>query len=142
MGYSTQFTGRLNLVHPATPEQREALREMFGEDCRDHPEWEAPGLYYIDLQLTADGQGIQWDGAEKTYDLDQLVNVVLREMRKRWPAFGLEGSMTAQGDEVSDRWSLAIGPDGMAHKLPLASTGCVVTCPHCQECFSLEGPVA
>ncbi len=139
MGYSTQFKGQLTFTQPLSAQQALELSKFFGEDCRDHSEWNAPGLYYVDLKLTPDASGIQWDGAEKTYHLDQIVNVVLREMRKTFPDFGLVGTMVAQGDEIDDRWALAIGEDGWAHKLPLAPTGRVVTCPHCDQSFALEG---
>ena len=142
MGYSTQFKGQLTFTQPLTPDQRAALASMFDEDCRDHLEWEAAQLGYIDLQFTPDGSGIEWNGAEKTYHLDQLVNVVLTQMRKSWPAFGLLGTLIAQGEDLDDRWALTIRDDGWAHKLAVAPTGQTVTCPHCQGSFSLEGAQA
>lgn len=138
MGYSTNFKGELHFTREATASQLAALKAMCGEDCRDHPEWGTKDLYYLDLELNDDFTGIRWDGSEKTYDLDKLVNVVLTEMRKKWPDFGLTGTLSAQGEDVEDRWALTIGEDGMAHKLPLAPTGTIVTCPHCHGRFELE----
>lgn len=40
MEYNTTFTGELKFVEEATASQLAALNAMFGEDCRDHPEWE------------------------------------------------------------------------------------------------------
>lgn len=138
MGYSTNFIGELRFTSEPTASQLAALKAMCGEDCREHPEWNAPGLYYIDLELTDDFSGLRWNEAEKTYDLDKLVNVVLGEMRKKWPDFGLAGTLAAQGEDVEDRWALTIGEDGLAHKLPLAPTGKIVKCPHCGGRFELE----
>ena len=138
MGYSTNFTGELKFTTEATARQLAALKAMMGEDCREHPEWGAPGLYYIDLELTDDFTGIKWNGAEKTYDLEKLVNVVVRVMREKWPQFGLAGSLGAQGEDVADRWALQMGADGLAHKVKVAMTGKIVTCPHCSERFALE----
>lgn len=138
MGYSTEFKGELGFTSEATASQLAALKAMFGEDCREHPEWEAKNLYYVDLELNDDFTGIRWNGAEKTYDLDKLVNVVLTQMRKKWPDFGLTGVMVAQGEEVEDRWALRMGADGWAHKDKMAVAGQVVTCPHCQGRFVLE----
>jgi|CXWK01.1.fsa_nt_gi hypothetical protein len=138
MGYTTEFRGELRFAKEPTASQLAAVKAMCGEDCRDHPEWDAPGLYYIDLELTDDFTGIKWNGAEKTYDLDKLVNVVLVEMRKKWPNFGLTGTLAAQGEDVEDRWALTIGEDGLAHKTKLAVTGKIVTCPHCDARFALE----
>lgn len=140
MGYSTNFTGELRFTSEQTESQLAALETMFGEDLRDHLEWDAePGLYCVDLELNDDFTGIKWNGAEKTHRLEKIVNVVLCEMRKKWPNFGLTGTMMAQGERIEDRWALTIGEDGLAHKVKLVVTGQVVTCPHCENQFILEG---
>lgn len=139
MGYTTEFTGELKFTSEATAAQLAALNEMFGEDCRDHPEWGAKDAYYIDPELNDDFTGVRWNGAEKSYEMVECVNVVIRQMRQQWPNFGLSGSMAAQGEDVEDRWALTIGEDGFAHKAKIAVTGKVVVCPHCDERFVLEG---
>jgi hypothetical protein len=112
MGYSTSFKGELRFTSEPTAKQLAALKAICGEDCRDHPEWEgSEGLYYVDLELTDDFSGIRWNGAEKTYGLERIVNVVLAEMRKQWPDFGLTGSLLAQGESLEDRWALHMGAD-------------------------------
>lgn len=138
MGYSTDFLGTLTFTKELTAGQLATIKAMCGEDCRDHPEWEAEDLYYMDIELTDDFTGLKWNGAEKTYGLEEIVNVVIKEMRKVWPDFGLSGSLSAQGEDVEDRWSLTIGDDGMAHKVPVVLTGKIVTCPHCAGRFELE----
>ncbi|PLC06362.1 hypothetical protein CY658_04835 [Variovorax sp. RO1] len=138
MGYSTKFSGELRFATEPTAPQLAALNVMFGEDCRDHPEWSAPDLYSIDLELNEDFTGLRWDGMEKTYDLDKLVNVVIDQMRAKWPDFALVGSLQAQGEDVEDRWTLAIGEDGRAHHVDTPATGAIVTCPHCDHRFMLD----
>lgn len=138
MGYNTEFKGDLRFTKEPTASQLAALKAMCGEDCREHPDWNATDIYYIDLELTDDFSGLRWSGAEKTYYLDRSVNVVLGEMRKKWPDFGLTGTLTAQGEDIEDRWALTIGDDGLAHKLPLVITGKIAECPHCGERFELE----
>lgn len=138
MGYTTKFQGDLKFTTELTAKQLAKLNAMCGEDCREHPEWGVNDLYYIDLELTEDFSGLRWNGAEKTYNLDRLVNVVLSEMRKKWPDFGLIGTLSAQGEDVEDRWALKIGEDGLAHKIKPAVTGKIVTCPHCEERFELK----
>jgi len=138
MGYSTDFEGQLNFTSEPTAKQLAALNSIFGEDVRDHPEWEEKDASYIDLELTDDFSGIRWSGAEKTYGLEKSVNVVIREMRKQWLDFGLTGRLIAQGEDVEDRWALVIGEDGFASKQPLVVNGKVVTCPHCEQRFVLE----
>ncbi len=139
MGYSTDFKGVLKFTTEPTAPQLAALNAMFGEDCRDHPEWNTQDLYYIDLELTEEFDGIRWDGAEKTYNLHQLVNVVILEMRKKWPDFGLSGQLLAQGEQAEDRWALVIGEDGLAAKVDIAFTGQIVCCPECGKRFAVEG---
>lgn len=139
MGYRTEFTGELHFTTELTASQLAALKAMLGEDCRDHPEWNAADLSYIDLELSDDFSGLRWNDADKTYDLDQLVNVVIVEMRKKWPEFGLTGTLTARGEAFGDDWMLTIGEDGMAHKVPLELTSKIVSCPNCGCKFELEG---
>lgn len=117
MGYSTQFAGELKFTAELNAEQRAKLEAMLGQDCREHPEWDDDqGLTYIDLQMNDDGDGLEWDGSEKTYELVEKVNLVIREMRKAMPEFGLTGSMLAQGEDVGDVWELVIGPSGFAER--------------------------
>jgi hypothetical protein len=138
MGYSTDFTGELRFTKEATVGQLAELNRMFGEDCRDHPEWKADGLYYVDLELSEDFGGIKWNGAEKTYQLDKIVNVVIAQMRKTWPDFGLTGQMLAQGEDAADRWALVIGDDGFAEAKQIVITGKRVECPSCGKHFIVE----
>ncbi len=139
MGYSTEFKGELRFTSELNAKQLAALNAFFGEDCRDHKDWDATGLYYVDLELSEDFGGIKWNGAEKTSDLDEIVNVIIRNMRNTWPDFGLTGKMIAQGEDIEDRWILAIGKDGFAERLPMAISGKKITCPHCEKPFILEG---
>lgn len=137
MGYSTDFKGELRFVKELTAIQLVAVKAMLGEDCREHPEWNAEDLYYIDLELSEDFGGVKWNGAEKTYGLEGCVNVVLRQMRAKWPDFALTGQLAAQGEDAEDRWALVIGADGLAHRQKVALTGAIITCPYCEKRFSL-----
>jgi hypothetical protein len=110
---------------------------MLDEDCREHPEWGRADLTYIDLELLDDFSGVKWNGAEKTYDLEEKVNVIIDEMRKEFPNFGLQGEMIAQGEDIEDRWSLLI-ENGRAIKRDVVITGQKIKCPHCDEYFILE----
>lgn len=138
MGYNTEFKGELKVAEELTASQIVKLNSMFGEDCRDHPEWGAEDLYYIDLELNETFSGIRWNGSEKTYDLDKLVNVVITEMRKEFPDFALSGELLAQGEAIIDRWQLYIGDDGFAHRRDVVIAGRKYVCPHCEEEFILE----
>lgn len=138
MGYTTKFKGDLKFTKELAATQLAHLKKMLGEDCREHPEWDAKNLYYIDLELNDDFSGLRWNGTEKTYSMEKLVNLVILEMRKKWPDFGLTGIFSAQGEDVEDRWTLSIGEDGMAKKTKVPIVGQKIVCPHCEETFILE----
>jgi hypothetical protein len=138
MGYTTTFKGELKFTKELTASQLAHLKTFFGEDCRDHPEWDEPDLYYIDLELTEDFSGIRWSGAEKSYGLEKQVSMVVREMRKKWPDFALAGTLSAQGEDAEDRWTLYINDVGMANKAKVPIVGQRVTCPSCEHEFILE----
>jgi hypothetical protein len=108
MGYSTEFSGELLFTTPMTGPMLAEIQKFLGEDCRDHPEWGQRNLTYIDLELNDDYTGLRWDGAEKTYDLEAKVQLIIDNMCKKFPEFGLEGSLTAQGDDMDDRWILKV----------------------------------
>jgi len=138
MGYSTSFTGQLSFTKELKASELAELRKFLEEDCRDHPEWKATHLSYIDLQLTKDFTGIEWNGAEKTYDLVEKINVVIEQMRKRFPDFELTGTLLAQGEEIGDVWKLVIeNNEAVERKIDLSHKK-KIKCPHCEEEFFLE----
>jgi len=138
MGYTTNFKGILTFKPELKASQLAYLKTILGEDCGDHPEWETNGdLCYIDLALTDDFSGLQWSGAEKTYDMDKLVNVVIRLMKARWPDFELDGKFMAKGEDIEDRWELLI-EGGHATRRDIVIVGQRIVCPHCESSFILE----
>jgi len=139
MGYSTEFKGVLRFTKELTREQLVKVKSFCGEDCRDHPEWEdAEGLAYIDLELSADFTGLKWNGAEKTYNMVDVINLIIVNMKKDFPDFGLKGSLFAQGEEFDDVWRLCFNEDDFAEKEDIIITGKRITCPHCEEDFIYE----
>lgn len=138
MGYSTSFKGELKFTKELKASELAELNKFLGEDCRDHPEWNAKNLSYIDLELTKDFTGLQWNGAEKTYDLVEKTNVLIREMKKVCPNFELTGELLAQGEDVGDVWILAIENGVAKEKTIDLSHKKKVKCPHCRNEFFLE----
>jgi hypothetical protein len=140
MGYNTDFEGTLEFTATPTPGMLAKLQTILGEDCREHPEWGAPELTWINLEINEEGTGLEWNGQETTYEMDGLVNVVIREMRKTYPDFGLTGTLRAQGEDIGDLWEVVIGEDGFAHRREtlLVTTGTTVECPHCKREFQLQ----
>ena len=140
MGYNTEFSGKLFFNKEISVKELKKLNAYMGEDCRDHPEWmlEDEDFTYIDLKVSKDMDGLEWDETEKSYDMVEKVNLVIREMKKEFPEFGLTGMLLAQGSEIDDRWKLEIGEDGWAKEVPIVVNGRKIRCPHCDEDFYLE----
>lgn len=137
MGYTTTFKGELKFTSELNAKQLAKVKSFFGEDCRDHLEWGGEGSY-IDLQLTDDFTGIQWDsGTEKNNGMVSHINVIIREMQKEMPGFGLSGQMIAQGEDPEDRWICKI-ENGFAVEKKVEIKGHKVKCPHCSETFFIE----
>lgn len=137
---TTEFKGELKFNKKITVEQLGLVKSFLAEDCRDHPEWEpaSKGINYINLSFLDDFSGIQWDGSEKTYAMEKLVNVIIINVQKKFPDFGLTGKLLAQGEEIDDRWELVIGKDGLAYRKNIHIEGTKIMCPHCEEYFHLE----
>lgn len=137
MGYTTRFSGELLFNNPATPEQLTKLKSFFGEDCRDRPEWESDTTY-IDLIFNKDFTGIRWDDeTEKNNGMVEHVNLIIDEMKKEFPGFGLNGEFLAQGEDMNDRWKLKI-VDGEAVKIDIAPNRNELQCPHCGKLIETE----
>lgn len=138
MGYNTVFKGELKFIIEPTAKQLVKVKSFLGEDCRDHPEWGNTQLTYIDLVLLDDFSGLKWDdSAEKTYDLPEKINLIIQQMQKKYPDFGLSGKLLAQGEDADDRWFLMmIDGEATKEKIPLSSDE--VICPHCGELFMLS----
>ena len=93
MGYNTQFKGELKLAHPLTNDEYDTLSII---------------LENTHLKFNEASTALIWRGSEKTYDLDKVVNSIIKEMQETFPTFELQGQMLAQGDRIDDRWLLKI----------------------------------
>ena len=78
MGYTTEFEGELKFKKELTVSQLAYLKTFLGQDIRDLKleKDDDEYWYHIDLELTDDFTGLRWDGAEKTYGLNSIVNFI------------------------------------------------------------------
>lgn len=136
MGYITTFTGQLKFKNELTTSALAKLKTFLGEDVRDHQEWDAEGSY-IDLRITDDFSGIEWDDeTEKNDGMVSHVNLIINEMKKDFPNFELEGQLLAQGEDPKDQWVL-IAEKGLAYEKKLEIACKFVTCPNCEHEFQI-----
>ena len=109
MGYTTRFKGDLLFTNPMSEEALYKISTFFDEDVRDHKEWETEEYAnYIDLEFNKDRTGICWNGAEKTYGMISVVNLIIREMQKEFPDFGLSGKFLCAGEDIDDIYEIVI----------------------------------
>lgn len=150
MGYDTDYQGILKFNKELAASQLGILNEILGADFRDFskevqkelvPNANAETPSYINLELTKDFSGIQWDGSEKSYAMVSCVNAVTIWMRHKAPYcedFAFVGTMHCQGEAMDDRWDL-IMEDGIAMEVKTPPSGVKIECPHCEESFYYEG---
>jgi hypothetical protein len=120
MGYNTDFEGRLDFTCHITSDMLKYLKEMLDIDLRSNPlflddkykvEEKHLGLTWVDLSVTEDEKGIEWNESEKTYDLDKKIDNLILCMKKIYPSFGLTGILRAQGEKSDDMWSIIVNED-------------------------------
>lgn len=144
MGYNTDFAGELNFTNKISAAELELLNQFLNSvDARERTDWDNPaGVSWIELELVLDSDeqatGIKWNGAGKTYDMDKALELVLREMRKQFPDFGLKGTLVGQGQDIDDRFSVIVdGAD--VSVLPLGLDNDLhVRCPQCGHSFLIN----
>lgn len=137
MGYNTDFEGTLYFQHDITVKELKTLYSICGADAREYPEWGMPHLTYIDYVVTAELDGIIWDGSEKSYDMVEKTQLIINLMKKVNSSFELKGELLAQGEELSDRWKLIANGD-IVTRQDIVLHGKVISCPHCDAEFIME----
>ena len=146
MGYDTRFAGQLKFNSDVTVPMLVTLNRIFGETCREHPEWKpetfGDHLYYVDLIFLPDFSGVQFNcEAESTSLGPEMINMITAVMRESHPesGFAFKGEMLAQGEDIEDRWFLIVdGDEGEARRGMCPPAGQRITCPHCEREFILD----
>jgi len=146
MGYSTSFEGELKFTRELKASEIVALKKYLGQDRRNigyaDPTIYKNGKYgsywyHIDYELNDDLTGIRWNQREKSYEMEYIAQWLIDEMRKVIPDFGLEGRMSAQGEDVDDRWVLIASGEGVV-KHEVVISGPKIICPHCEGVVIVE----
>lgn len=143
MGYSTEFKGAVKFKQELTASQLAEMKRYLGEDMRDLL---SPNDYddiegdwcHLNMEFTDDFSGLQWDGAEKTNEIPEMLNFLTKKMREKWEDFEFTGEFFAQGEDYGDVWMLQM-IDGVAVRKETPRIGGEVECPHCEETFILLG---
>lgn len=135
MGYNTEYVGILKFGRELTASELAILKSYFGEDCRDHKEWgEEIENYYVNLEFTDDYSGLQWDGMEKTYNMPEIIEFIIKMAKKSIPDFELTGYFNCQGEDIDDRYRIVMEKN-IPKVIKDPPVGEKITCPHCEEEF-------
>lgn len=108
MGYTTEFSGRIDLDRELTASEAQAIRdfseERHGTSTTAHAGF--PG-FWCQWVPSKDGKGIVWDGGEKFYNAAEWMQIVID--RFIVPAgITANGVINAQGESGGDVWRLKV----------------------------------
>lgn len=146
MGYSTEFKGVLNFNTELTASQLAYLAKFLGKDRRDLGIFDDEAYakadygdywYHFDLELTDSFDGVKWNQAEKTDNMEGIVNFLIDKMQEVCPGFTFEGTLYAQGEDCEDRWELRM-VNGRAVRIDVPILGQKINCPLCGGTFILD----
>jgi len=73
---------------------------------RNTPPSTQPGLW-LDWIITEDKLHIEWNGAEKFYNSPEWMSYIINKILSP-KGYILNGSILAQGEDISDRWKLIV----------------------------------
>lgn len=105
MGYTTQFTGRIDLDRELTPDEYVTLLEFADE--RHQPGVDGAPGYNCDWTPTDNYRGIEWDGSEKFYSSEEWMQLIMDRFITPW-GIKANGFILAQGEEAGDIWRLLV----------------------------------
>ncbi len=134
MWYSTEFKWTLKFKEGMTVKWLAFLNTILWEDARDHEEWNAGNLTRMDLEVTKELDGIQWNWSEKTYDLDTKIALIIHLMSEKFPEFWIDWELLANWEEFDDIWKIIV-KDNKVERRELKIQWEVIECPHCEEKF-------
>jgi hypothetical protein len=138
MGYTTNFQGVIKITPELKASEIKFIQNMFG----DMREWNPAmakelDMTWLNFEFDKDFTGIGWDGAEKFYDADKCMEVLINETIKKYPHLSFNGILQAQGEDFDDKWQLIVKNNKVSRK-EVALKGKIIECPHCEEKFELE----
>lgn len=102
MGYTTEFYGHFD-ISPALPPEK--VREL-NDFCEryflpeDQKKFGIKFSYNCDWQFSEDGTKMSWNGCEKSYEMLEWANVLLKKMSDHQ----VTGAIRAEGEEQGDVW--------------------------------------
>jgi hypothetical protein len=119
MGYTTEFRGRFTTDKEMSPQLAKSILDFseerhHGGNVNAHEGF--PG-FWCNWAPSSDRMGIEWNGAEKFYDYDAWLQLIMDRFLK--PAgITLSGSVQYRGEDFHDVGVLEITSEGKAVRKP------------------------
>jgi hypothetical protein len=104
MGQFTRFYGILEFTRPLAERELAILDPIV--NAHQH------------FSITSDGHGLFYS-TEKSYQLVDSTNQLIRRVRQTIPDFALKGQLHAETEFEPYWWILRIGDDGWARQIPV-----------------------
>lgn len=135
MGYTTDFSGSINIEPPLNQKEIDYLNTFFQARHDKHNDTMSPQPKnftsygkseekfgpWCDLVISDDGKELLWNGAEKSYNMSEWVTYIIEHFIGDNPlsaqndqafdyfvAHTLNGELEAQGEEEDDHWYLVV----------------------------------
>ena len=129
MGYTTTFNSELIFVSERTTDELRALQKLIKEGRVEDDD--------IDLEITKEFTGIEWNGSEKCYNMEPSIQYIIDRMKETYPNFSLSGTLYAQGEDFKDRYELKVIDNKVVRK-DYVFKGKKIICPECELEFYNE----
>lgn len=109
MGYQTDFEGRINLSRELTDSEARVIRDFAEERHGGNIGGYTTRVqgYWCNWEPTKDLTGIEWNGAEKFYDADEWMALIVEDFIAPWGIVA-NGVINAQGEEGGDVWRIVV----------------------------------
>jgi hypothetical protein len=106
MGYNTDFEGSIEITPALDHVELAAMHKLTHDRHENNRAYggygEAPN-YYCDYTFSDDGTSLAWSGAEKSYDMDKWLELIVKKL----PGHEFNGKLHARGEDFHDMWTLA-----------------------------------
>ena len=103
MGYETQFRGKIFFDREIDWQTGSEI-ESFRNTRHNYGSHRSPWSH---IKISQDGKSMEWDGGEKTYDLEFYVTVIINKFLVP-NGYTCNGQIDAQGQGMFDFWAIEV----------------------------------
>lgn len=105
MGYTTEFSGSLQLSRPLSRYEHSELEDLSRSRHSDP----MPSVW-CDWEPTQDGCAIHWNGKEKFYCYEEWLQLIIDDFLSEW-GITLSGTVRYRGERFDDIGTITVDGD-------------------------------